>query len=366
MRFFYAILCILELTLVDSLINLNLFEVNKTRNSNGFPKYFVCKFTTFDSNFTILFKSINRLYNEINLKRFSYVFSEYESIDIQTSNSSNTAQLFASSILFLNEESFSNLTRNPDYSNFKMWNLTEDFQINLKLYEKNLHEINKTIFSSLELKLTIYSDPKQKDLSQCYVEKTNKILSFLKDIVRRKRSTTDTDLIKYHLTVEVCIHVQNGVYIDMVRFLGSNDENYIHFYMAIVYAHDLISVNKIYEEINDPLFSLQVQFVKLYLHTKSTNELIRGSISSNQFISNVNKYFNNCPDAKSCDHIVFITNEFEFGLLGLAYVGQVCDKRKTSIVGHHFGSNLDQTIAHELGHNMGAHHDNDTQSRMNA
>lgn len=369
MRLYYltaiSISVLAFLTQIDSsLIKLDLFEINKTLNFNGFPKYFGCKFKIFDYNYSIIFKASNRIYNEFDLKRFSNLFSEYESVDILNSN--GTGQFFASAVLFLNEESFSKLDINQDHSNNELWNLKKDFQVNLKIFQKKLHEINDTIYSSLELMFSMYSDPKQTNPSECFVEKNNRVLSFLKDIVRSKRSVMATTLKKYHLTVEVCVHVQYAVYMDMVKFLGTNNKNYIYFYMALAYAHDFKSVNNIYERISDPLFSFKVQLVKLFIHTRQTSELLtHGSLSKNAFIRNVNEYFKKSTKDKNCDHIMFVTNEFQYGLLGLAYVGGICQSTKTSLIAHKFGSNLDQTFAHELGHNIGAHHDNDTNSRRN-
>lgn len=61
-------------------------------------------------------------------------------------------------------------------------------------------------------------------------------------------------------------------------------------------------------------------------------------------------------ESDSCDHIFFFHNYKMANILGLAWLTEICNKRQLASA-NLFGAMPETVMAHELGHNLGANHD---------
>lgn len=151
----------------------------------------------------------------------------------------------------------------------------------------------------------------------------------------------------------------------MKAFLGTDSMDYIRMYLSITYSRYISDVDHIYQEINDPAISIHVKLASLVVHTEQIEELVYENRGRNNYLRQINKYFSELYQQQngtsSCDFVFFIVNKgLDANVLGTAYMKSVCKSSQfTSLILNSFQSRLDQTLAHELAHGLGADHDNE-------
>lgn len=156
----------------------------------------------------------------------------------------------------------------------------------------------------------------------------------------------------------------------MTAFLATNNTDYIRMFLSIMYSNYISDVDEIYKGINDPAISMHVKLASLIIHTKPIETLAFKNGGQNNYMRSVNQYFSQYysqsnSTVSSCDHVFFIVNKgLNANVLGLAYVKGVCRSSQfTSLILNSFQARLDQILAHELAHSLGALHDNESHLR---
>lgn len=150
----------------------------------------------------------------------------------------------------------------------------------------------------------------------------------------------------------------------MKAFLGTDNTDYIRMYLSIMYSSYISDVDHIYQEINDPAISIHVKLASLVIHTEQVKKLVDENRGQNNYLRQINKYFSELYEQQNgtsrCDYVFFIVNKgLNAKVLGTAYMGSVCKSSHfSSLILNSFRSRLDQTLAHELAHSLGAVHDN--------
>jgi hypothetical protein len=135
--------------------------------------------------------------------------------------------------------------------------------------------------------------------------------------------------------------------------------SYIKMYLNVRYGLSVALVDQIYEKASTDLFEISLEFVKLeiFSHKDSASVNLRDATSTmrSAFVQAIKSNpFNNTE----CDHI-FCMVDHRFGLaIGHAFVGGICkDELKLSHISFARNYHLELVMAHELGHNLGAEHD---------
>jgi len=276
----------------------------------------------------------------------NHTFQAYESTSI-TSDEITTTDYSANAFLFPRVKFFSHSKPSPSQQ------LLDTFEINIRLYQPVLKQ---TILVSFEHTNSTYSLTQVKDSLQDLALASKRHKKFV-----RSRKT--------NLRVEACVHINYDVYKAMQSFLSTSNHEYIHMYLSVVYLQYFSGVNRIYESISDPNFSISVDLASLVIHkvhfinvgdvNKSDNYLSELNSKMYEFYNNNN---NKSTMDQECDHIFFISiDNWKGACLGKAYLGQVCNQRLfTSLIMHKLSGDIDQTLAHELGHSLGARHDDFT------
>lgn len=132
-------------------------------------------------------------------------------------------------------------------------------------------------------------------------------------------------------------------------------------YLSVYFSHLMNTVDRIYERLNDPLFSIRIELVDLFIFTHNETDLAN---TPNDYIYKVNNFYKNYfkKNAVNCDHTFFFHNNRDANILGVAFTNSICFSEKlTSIILFGFHANIELTMAHELAHNLGSskHDDQD-------
>ena len=360
--------------------NLELIDFNNSLIIDGYPIYFTCKFKTSGLNFSIFFKRTeysNKYFNSYILgDKLSRNQDEFEDHDrfYQTYESVNVKNDYfkainhsANSIIFVKHEvlqEIKNKYQHADEETLKKWilnsskNLTNIFNVLLNVYYDDL-------LISINSHPTEHNDKKINQDYKAYFSRyafdpkfsANKV-----DAKRQKRYFSK----KNKLTVEVCIHIHEGVFYNAKNYLNTDNVDYIKMYLSLRFAHAVLNLNKIYQRIDHPLFSIKIEFVEMIIH-KNSSEHIDKIEDKHSFFAQVkefiNKFYQSLNQTFKCDHVFFLHN-YEFGAtVGLASVGLICGEGKTSII--KYTSYIENIMAHELAHNLGVNHDGEYISMVN-
>ena len=181
-----------------------------------------------------------------------------------------------------------------------------------------------------------------------------------KKLMKIKKESSKSN--KTKLVVESCVHIHHDVFTKISKILSTNDLDYIRMYLLIYFSHLINTINKIYERIDSPSFTLGIEFVKLVLYTSDDPDLNMDGGSLDNYIYKVNNYYAKQYENKSmdCDHIFLYHNYEEASIIGMALPSGICHKHHmTSLILFQFAARTELVIAHELLHNLGVGiHDN--------
>lgn len=167
-----------------------------------------------------------------------------------------------------------------------------------------------------------------------------------------------------------------GDYGLFTRFLAVNGNNDLAALAAMTdyYANVFRAVNRRYESAIRPDFSVRVTptaFLFLTAPNSSpwtegnkVGDTVRGATSLIAF----NPFGAILTSTFGVDHATLITgydlrsSDLQNDLLGVAYTFGVCSEEPTSLVEESFTEQTANTLAHEIGHSLGMHHDGDANS----
>ncbi len=312
---------------VTSDVAITATDPNLTNIIDGYPVYFKCQL----NRLTIIFKRKN-----INYLSLSSSFRAYESTSIKLKQ--KTVNYSASAILFPHFKFFSYTKLFPSQK------LLDTFEINIRIHQPDRKQ---SILVTLNHTNWAYSLTQVKDNVQIQPAAKKRQKKFIRSM-------------KARLKVEACIHISNEVYISMQSFLSTTNQEYIQMYLSIVYLQYFSGVNRIYESMSDPYFSIRVDLVSLVIHKVP---FLNADRRIEEYMSLLNReiydFYNKSAANQKCDHVFFVTNDrWKKRILGMAYVGQVCQNMLASLIMHNLSGDIDQTLAHELAHSLGAEHDN--------
>ena len=333
---------------------LELNDINESRyeSTDGLPLIFNLNIKFLNISLNILFKRNNRLdfKNDNGLKAYeshlirtkNYLIGDYETINCVLSKSNKSKNL--------NNESSARSSNN----------LINYFELNLDIVKRIKQNVstNKYILNEL------ISIKKRMNNQNYYATKTilygleqdNSIMNNKSEMIK-KRSVKMTTYQKYDLIIKTCIHIDHSFYLDTKKILNTDNDDYIRMYLRMEFAQINLSLNKIYESFDDPLFSLSTEINEFIIH-KTKIEALNYS-NSNTFFYSINSFINNyyINNRSMCDHVFFVNNyvfKNEESILGLASVSLICNYR-TSHIRYSYIKEI--TMAHELAHNLGSEHD---------
>jgi hypothetical protein len=118
-------------------------------------------------------------------------------------------------------------------------------------------------------------------------------------------------------------------------------------------------------------YHIQLQVLAMYSFSKQdgwTNSYVSGEVPSNDLLDNFNSWcVNNAnvilgPSSYDVRHLLS-GNDFQGATIGLAFVGGLCEPTQKSSMTQTIVTGFEQqasTMAHELGHNLGMEHDDQT------
>ena len=172
---------------------------------------------------------------------------------------------------------------------------------------------------------------------------------------------------KNDLTVEACVHLHQNVYYRIKDYLQTDDADYIQLYILLKYSNLIYNINKIYETIDDPDISIKVELADIQYHLNKVFQVELDDYEDKDkqagaFFDEVQKFIVQFYKSRplNCDHVFFFHGCIKLtNSLGMAGVGAICPKNTyyTSNVYDDYGPGTVLTAAHELGHNLGADHD---------
>jgi hypothetical protein len=349
----------------DNVQNLTLEDVYHSLILNdGFPVYFKCKFNIFNRSFSILFRKTNHFNPYFDHKEHKLLYQNYESIFEESSPT-----FVANCALFLNLKSFG-IFKNDFSSNFNLFsnewlkhqsgnNLLQTFDILLKIVEIGL-KISNSPHVDLHISIDFSNYEEFEEIANPRVYK-----AYLKRITlnspktyHKKRQVNRNT--KNRLTVESCVHLNHEVYDRIKRYLQTSDKDYIKMYISLKYSIVIYNVNKIYETINDNDISISVELVEIITHENNIKNSLNDTNSSYAHFFSANKFVNDFYSNQSnkCDHVFYVHSFINSYILGQAMVGNICKFQDHKYTSTHLYLPYNYiTFAHELGHNIGAHHD---------
>jgi len=350
----------------DNVQNLTLEDVDHSLILNdGFPVYFKCKFNVFNKSFSLLFRKTSHFNPYFDHKEHKLLYQNYESI---LGESSPT--LVANCALFLNLNAFG-IFKNDYSSNFNLFsnewfkhqpgnNLLQTFDILLKIVETGLKIANSPHFD-LHISIDFSNYEEFEEIANPRVYKAYlKRMNSPKTYHKKRQINSKT---KNLLTVESCVHLNHEVYDQIKRYLQTNDKDYINMYISLKYSIVIYNVNKIYETINDEDISISVELVEIIAHEKNIknspnddkNSSYAHFFSANKFVDD---FYSNSNHSNKCDHVFYVHSFINSYILGQAMVGNICKFQDHKYTSTHLYLPYNYiTFAHELGHNIGAHHD---------
>jgi hypothetical protein len=319
---------------------LEVYDINESRDgSNGMPLIFKLHIKFENLSYNILFQNSY----ELNVENYDLQndIRAYKSIKF---NNVNSKLNYEANCILKKNKSYLSLNRSS------LFNLIHFYELNLNIFMKDEIEIaNKSYFAYEMLSVN-----KLDDSFMYYAYKTRyKIEEKVSVNNKKKRSVKK----KFHLNVQTCIHIDQTVYILMQKFLNTSNDDYISMYLKLQFRQTNLGINKIYESFDDPLFKVNTEITEFVIH-KSRIETIDFSDSGKLFFS-VNKFIDSYYSGVArCGHVFFVykyTWDKDY-VLGRAFIGHVCDVNYHASVIRYTNQN-DLIMAHELGHNLGAYHD---------
>ncbi|XP_067943187.1 zinc metalloproteinase/disintegrin-like [Watersipora subatra] len=164
-----------------------------------------------------------------------------------------------------------------------------------------------------------------------------------KEKLRRRRSLQENSIYTVQLYMLVDVYAYNML-VDQASFVDwpNDEDDFIAFYMG--------------HQANESTIQMP--------YSAHSPEQQNGRLSASRSLQILNEWVNDNPAILSkADHVMLVTSldiHFDDSLetTGIAWVGGICGKYRTSIV----ELNNTATYAHELGHNLGAAHDGNDNS----
>ncbi len=300
--------------------------------------------------FSLKIEIENISYNILFQKTYEFNIENYDHQDDIMAYKSNFVKLTNLNSSYNEASCILTKMRNPNRSSFS--NLIHSYDLNLKIFKINEIEISNKLYLAYEM----VSVKKSDNLSIYYAYKTiYKVEEKASTMNTKKRSIKK----KYHLNVQTCIHIDQTLYVNIKKILNTSNDDYITLYLKLQFAQINLSINKIYESFDDPLFQLTTEITEFIIH-KSRIEALDFTNSAKLFFS-INKFIESYYSGIArCGHVFFI---FQYtwdmdSILGRAFIGQVCDVNYHASAIRYTNHN-DLVMAHELGHNLGAYHDDE-------
>ncbi len=271
----------------------------ETHSIDNFPIYFQCNFSILNSNYSILFQRQDNKNLYFSQSNTNSKYFNYESV---LTDLNSNAILFDMDKTTLNEFKFE-IILSVFKSNELLFKLMRNFNFDRKRsskYDSNYFYYNAIIFQSNPMiKRSNFKTKRQMN--------TNR--------------NNNNNRKKVKLVVEACVHIHYDIFLKMKKLLKTDSEDYIRMYLSVYFSHLINTVNKIYKRLNSPIFKLEIEFVKLFMHTSSVTELENDQ--DTRFIYRLNDYFGNIQrnSTVQCDHIFYYHDVFSpgSGVLGRVY-----------------------------------------------
>ncbi len=132
--------------------------------------------------------------------------------------------------------------------------------------------------------------------------------------------------------------------------------------ISLEYSYKIFLVDKFYQTINNPDIAMRVELVDLVIHydESDTKVPIFDNWQNWNYFKRVIEYARSYyrKNRDKCDHVFWVENYEQNGVMGEAYVGEICnygENKFTSHIRHH--KFVELILGHEMGHNLGANHD---------
>ncbi|RNA26410.1 A disintegrin and metallo ase with thrombospondin motifs 19 [Brachionus plicatilis] len=319
-----------------------------------FPVYFSLKFSTFNYKYDISFYQTSS--TDSRLSKYGKFCRVYQSFRIKVtkliSKRESRSQYTADCVLILSPASYSSLVSKNEI------HLEKKFS---KMVLINLH-VKKKQPDAGELWIGLEVDS---EIMEKYKAVRFKINS---NLGPRKRQNTANYTLKNgktYLNVESCLLIDFRVY-EMFRLLLNADPYYVKMYLDVRFARVMTVINKIYETFSNSWFEITVEFNQLKVLTELQPILeraykLRKDPSDLMFKVKDQIVVQKWLNLDECDHVFFI-HQFDFAeVIGSAFLTYICNNHlKVSLANIDISHSMEVVMAHELGHNLGASHDNTT------
>ncbi|CAF0761292.1 unnamed protein product [Brachionus calyciflorus] len=178
------------------------------------------------------------------------------------------------------------------------------------------------------------------------------------------------------LKVETLAVIDNSVYENFKQVTMLNDTNILFEYIKVYYMHLFDEVDSKFENSfgNDPFIRIQIVLKNILITTFSENAFYKAGVGfgegllASDLLNNFSNFMRNSNQSNTFDHaIAFIRKDIwktekKRQILGISYTKGICSKDKYSVIEDIGGFSNVYVIAHELGHNLGAGHDQEISS----